>query len=72
MVGELTQRNLTEAGQRIEEDRARLQDLSRRITEFTGDVADADAEIIAAAQRITDCERQVNLHGSEANRPTKR
>ncbi|UCD75583.1 MAG: chromosome segregation protein SMC [Phycisphaerales bacterium] len=65
---ELTERNITEAGLRVDEDRVRLEELKQRINDLTNDVVDAEAEITTAGQRVAECERQVNSRAEERAR----
>ena len=55
---ELTQRNLAEARQQVDEDRTRLLDLGRRIEGLTEQVHEADAVLDTTATQVAAAEEQ--------------
>ncbi len=57
---EMTERNIAEARSHIEEDRARLNELTTRIASLAEEIENAESNIAAAAERVADAERLVN------------
>ncbi|MHC5023581.1 MAG: chromosome segregation protein SMC [Planctomycetota bacterium] len=62
---EITERNIAEARQHIDEDRERLAEFKQRIDGLEGQEQDAESGIAAAAERVADADRLVRHLGEE-------
>lgn len=65
---EMTRRNITEAKEHVEADRARLRELDEKLESYRKDLTAVEEQIAAEAEHVADAERRVNEYNEQRAR----